>query len=128
MITALLGGTVAKLLVSLADAYKAKQNAKTEQERIDAEKQITFFQGQIDLAQTAAEHDKWWSPRTLMGYAASAYVVKIVVYDTVLGLGVTPNPGEQVTAIVLTIIGFYFGSKALGDVAGRIASAIRSRR
>lgn len=128
MITALLGGTVAKLLVSLADAYKAKQNAKTDQERIDAERQIAFFQGQIDLAQTAAEHDKWWSPRTLMGYAASAYVVKIVVYDTVLGLGVTPNPGEQVTAIVLTIIGFYFGSRALGDVAGRIASAIRSRR
>lgn len=128
MIAALLGGPIAKLIASLAEAYKAKQNAKTDQERIDAEKQIAFFQGQIDLAQSAAEHDKWWSPRSIMGYAASAYVLKIVVYDTVLGLGVTPNPGEQVTAIVLTIIGFYFGSKALGDVAGRIASAIRGRR
>lgn len=123
-----IGGGLSSLTGSLERAYKAKLDAKNDADRLEAEKQIAFFKGQIELAQAAAEHDKWWSPRTLMGYAAAAYVVKIVFYDTVLGLGVTPNPGEQVTAIVLTIIGFYFGSKALGDVAGRIASAIRGRK
>ncbi len=123
----IIGGGLSSLTGSLERAYKAKLDAKNDADRLEAEKQIMFFQGQIELAQTAV-NDPWYSPRTLMGYAAAAYVVKIVFYDTVLGLGVTPNPGEQVTAIVLTIIGFYFGSKALGDVAGRIASAIRGRK
>lgn len=104
----------------LADAYRAKLAAKNDEQRIEADKQIAFFQGQINLAQVAAEHDKWWSPRTLMAYCAALYVGKIVVYDTVLGWGFTPNPGDQVTGIVMLIVGFYFGSKAVSDIAARL--------
>ena len=62
-----------------------------------------------------------------MGWSAAAYVVKIVVYDTVLQLGVTPNPGSQVTGIVMLVIGFYFGSKAATDVAARLFAAFGRR-
>lgn len=55
-----------------------------------------------------------------MGWACAVYVLKIVVWDTVLQLGVTPNPGDQVNGIVALILGFFFGSKALTDVASRI--------
>lgn len=111
---------LAALADGLADAYRAKLAAKNDAERIEADKQIAFFQDQMALARSAAENDKWWSPRTLMAYCAALYVAKIVVYDTVLGWGFTPNPGDQVTGIVMLIVGFYFGSKAVTDLAARL--------
>ena len=112
-----------KIIDGLNAAYKAKLQAQNDADRVDAEKQIAFFQGQIELATQAAQSDRWWSPRSLMGFCATIYVAKIVVYDTVLQLGVTPNPGGQVTALVLMIVGFYFGSKTVSDVDGRLVSA-----
>jgi hypothetical protein len=116
----LTGSFVRDLTGSLARAYEAKQKALTDKDRIEADRQIAFFEQQISLARSAAENDRWYSPRSLMGWACAVYVLKIVVYDTVLQLGVTPNPGDQVNGIVALILGFFFGSKALTDVAGRI--------
>jgi hypothetical protein len=118
----LTGSVFRELTGSLSRAYEAKQKALTDKDRIEAEKQIAFYEQQISLARTAAENDKWYSPRSLMGWACAAYVLKIVVYDTVLQLGVTPNPGDQVNGIVALILGFYFGSKALTDVAARLVA------
>ncbi len=112
-----------KIIDGLNAAYKAKLQAQNDADRIEADKQIDFFQGQIALATQAAQSDRWWSPRSLMGFCATIYVAKIVVYDTVLQLGVTPNPGGQVTGLVLAIVGFYFGSKTVSDVAGRLIGA-----
>lgn len=122
----LIGGGLSSLTGSLERAYKAKLDAKNDAERLDADKQIAFFQGQVDLAQTAI-NDPWYSPRSIMGFSAAAYVGKIIVWDTVLGLGVTPNPGDQVTGIVMVVIGFYFGSKAATDVASRMFAAWRRK-
>ncbi len=93
-------------------AYQAKLAATTNKEKLDAEQAIKFYEGQIALATVAAQSDKWWSTRELIGKCALIYVAKIVVWDTVLQLGVTPNPGSQVTGIVMMVLGFYFGSKA----------------
>lgn len=111
---------LAALADGLADAYRAKLAAKNDEQRIEADKQIAFFQGQMNLAQVAAEHDKWWSPRTIMAYCVTILVAKLFVWDTVLGWGVTPNPGSFVTGVAMVIISFYFGSKALGDLAARL--------
>jgi hypothetical protein len=42
------------------------------------------------------------------------------VWDTVFGLGTTPDPGPQVTGIVMLVLGFYFGGKAVMDIAGKL--------
>lgn len=128
ILKSLVGGVAGELFGSLERAYKAKLDAKNDAERIEAEKQITFFQGQIQLAGQAAQYDKWWSTRELIGKCALVYVFKIVVWDTVLKLGVTPDPGPQVTGIVMLVIGFYFGSKAATDIASRLLSAWVGRR
>ena len=62
-----------------------------------------------------------------MGWSAALYVGKIVVWDTVLQWGVTPNPGEQVTMIVMTIVGFYFVAKGAETVANTLAGVIRRK-
>ena len=101
----------------LADAYAAKSNAVTEQQRIAADERIEALKAQRDVV-IAAGNDRWWSPRNLMGWCVAAYVFRIVVWDTVLQWGVTPNPGEQVTYIVLTVIGFYFITGTAERIAG----------
>lgn len=98
---------IGEITKQLADAYAAKSNAITEQQRIAADEKIEAIKAQRDVVVSAAG-DRWWSPRVIMGWCVAIYVAKIIVWDTVLALGVTPNPGSQVTSIVLTVIGFYF--------------------
>lgn len=112
-----------QLTKQLADAYAAKSNAQTEQQRIAADERIEAIKAQRDVVIAASIHDKWWSPRTIMGWCVALYVAKIIAWDTVFQLGVTPNPGSQVTSIVLTVIGFYF----VTGTAERIAATIKKR-
>ena len=104
---------------SLERAYVAREQAKNDKDRIAAEVEIEQLRARRDVVLSAAA-DPWWSPRTIMGWAAAIYVVKIVVWDTVLKLGVTPDPGEQVTFIVMTVVGFYFLSKGAETIAGTL--------
>lgn len=101
----------------LLAAQKQWLDAKNDTDRVKAEQDIAFFQGQIDLAKTAAQFDKWYSVRSLIGYCVVVLVAKLLVWDTVLGWGVTPNPGQLVMWITVTVIGFYFASKTAIDVA-----------
>lgn len=109
-----------QLTKQLADAYAAKSNAVTEQARIAADERIEAIKAQRDVV-VSSVGDRWWSPRVIMGWCVAIYVAKIIVWDTVLQLGVTPNPGSQVTSIVLTVIGFYF----VTGTAERIATTIK---
>jgi hypothetical protein len=128
LFTLLTGGLLDKLIGPLERAYHAKLSADTDAKKLAAEQIIKLFEGQIALATTAAQHDRWWSTRELIGKCALIYVAKIVVWDTVLGLGITPDPGPQVSGIVMVVIGFYFGAKAATDVAARLLGALAARR
>lgn len=128
LLSLLTGGVVEKFTGPLERAYQAKLMAQNDRDRLEADKAIKFYEGQISLANAASQHDKWWSTRELIGKCALIYVFKIVVWDTVFGLGITPNPGSQVTGIVMLVIGFYFGSKAVTDIAARLLSALAMRK
>jgi hypothetical protein len=112
---------------SLERAYQAKLAAANDTDRIAAEVEIETLKARRDVVIAASLNDKWWSPRTIMGWSAALYVGKIVVWDTVLQWGVTPNPGEQVTMIVMTIVGFYFVAKGAETVANTLAGVIRRK-
>lgn len=111
---------------SLERAYVARENAKNDKDRIAAEVEIEALRAKRDVV-IAAVSDPWWSPRTIMGWCVAAFVVKTVLWDTVLGLGVTPNPGAMVWWIVVTVIGFYFVSKSAEGIANVIAGTLRRR-
>ncbi|WP_052699115.1 hypothetical protein [Hyphomicrobium sp. 99] len=128
LLSLLTGGLVEKLVAPLERAYQAKIAAQTNKDKLAADQAVKFFEGQISLATIAAQSDKWWSTRELIGKCALLYVAKIVVWDTVLALGSTPDPGPQVSGIVMMVIGFYFGSKAATDIAARLLGAVVSKR
>lgn len=122
-----IGSLVKELTGPLERAYQDYLKADTDEKKLAAEQAIAFYKGQIELAQTAAQNDKWWSTRELMAKCVLVLVAKLLVWDTVLGLGVTPDPGVTVNAILWIVIGFYFGSKAATDVATKLLSAIKQR-
>ena len=124
----LTGGAIQQLVDGLLAAQQAKLAAANDKDRLEAEQQIAYFEGQIALAREAAQSDRWYSPRSLMAYCATIVVAKLLIWDTVLGLGSTPDPGSIVNGIVLTIVGFHFGAKALTDIGGRLITAAFSRR
>lgn len=107
---------------ALVRAYEAHANAGNQTDRIKAEVTIAELEARRDVVIAASANDRWWSPRTLMGWSAALYVAKIVVWDTVLGWGVTPNPGEQVTYIVMTIVAFYFVSQGVERLARSLSN------
>lgn len=111
---------------ALSSAYEKKLAAQNATERIEADKEIAWLEARRD-ALVASVGEPWHSPRSIMGYCVAAYVFKIVLWDTILGLGVTPYPGEQVTWIVVTIIGFYFVSRSAETIANSLTSAFRKK-
>ena len=101
----------------LVAAQKQWLDANNDASRLKAEENMAYFKGQIELAVAASRYDKWYSVRSLIGYCVVTLVAKLLIWDTVLGWGVTPNPGQLVMWITVTVIGFYFASKTAIDVA-----------
>lgn len=122
------GGTLKTIIGAIADARRDAQNATTEQARIAAEERVKALEAKRDVVIAASANDRWWSTRELIGKCVFLYVFKIIVWDTVFQFDVTPNPGEQVTLIVMTVIGFYFVSRAAEKVADTISQGLAARR
>lgn len=115
------GGLLGEIKDGLLQAQRQHLESKTQ----ESEQNLRFWESRMQLAIAASQNDKWWSPRNLMGWSATAYVVKIMLIDTVLGWSVTPYPGDQVTLFANTIVGFYFASKAAENIADKIAGRAR---
>lgn len=121
----LLGGPFAKAAV---DAYRARLTAENTSEKIAADlaaRTLDVEARERDLAGkiVVAEQGRWYTalPRPLFAGAFIIYVWKVVVWDKVLGLGVTdPLKGDMAdwAMIVLTA---YFGGRSLEKVARILA-------
>ena len=85
----------------LADAYEARENAKNDRERIKAD--LIIEQLQSRQAVLIAEQSHWatrWI-RPAIAFPVALYVNKLIIWDTILGWGVTQNPGDFVNWIVV---------------------------
>ncbi len=114
-----LGGPVIR---GLLDAYNSHLKATTTDKQTAAN-----LAGNEIAAQTAetnaimqyriAEIGHWYEPDKLMGYAVAVYLGKLLIWDKVLGLGVTdPLIGWSGT-VSTTIVAFYFGKRGFENVA-----------
>lgn len=117
-----------KITDALTRAYAIRESAKNSSERIRAEVTISELELKRDVVISASINDPWWSPRSIMGWCVAIFVFRIVVWDTVFQLGVTPNPGDLVTWVVVTVIGFYFVSRSAETIASVFASRIGGRK
>lgn len=104
----LAGGGITVLGQEITRAYKAKLDAKNDAERIAADKWIAELEAER-ASILAAQRDRFerW---VRIGFAVPfvIYIWKLVLWDKVLGLGVTDPLSPMLTQIMWTVIGGYF--------------------
>lgn len=102
------GGGLNGLASQLRLAQQDKLNAANDEERIAAEVEIQ----QLQSRQQALISGKGaWISNVVQALFAIPYIVynaKVIVWDKVLGLGVTDPLGPHETNLGLIIVGFYF--------------------
>lgn len=113
----------------LVDAYKARLTSGTTQDQMLADlagRELTVEQRERELSvqQNIVDEGRWWTaaPRALVMWAMAIFVVKCVVWDTVLGLGSTPALKGQVGDAFSAIIIMWFGGRTLEKVSKIISS------
>lgn len=115
----LIGGPI---ISGLIGGYKAKLAAGNTSERIAAdlaEREIGIqsreaeLQTQLRIAQVG----HWYEPEHLMGYIATFYLGKLVVWDTMLGLGSTLPLHGWADVTLTAIVAMYFGKRGFENIA-----------
>lgn len=104
----LTGGGLAAIGKEINRAYQAKLDAKNDAERIEAEKQIAVLEAR--QAVLIAEQGNWLTRwiRPAFAFPFVVYDAKIVVWDKVLGLGVTDPMPPEFWHLHMVIVGAYF--------------------
>lgn len=117
----LLGGPFAKAAV---DAYRAKLDAGNTSDKIAADLaaralDVEARERELAIKLMIAEQGRWYTalPRPLFTGAFIIYVWKVVVWDKVLGLGVTDPLGGDVAQWAMIVLTAYFGGRSLEKVA-----------
>ncbi len=117
----LIGGPFAKAAL---DAYRAKLSAGNTSEKIAAdlaarELDVEARERELATQLLIAEQGRWYAalPRPLFAGAFVIYTWKVVVWDKVLGLGVTDPLGGDVAQWAMIVLTAYFGGRSLEKVA-----------
>src|SRR5690606_28883274 len=113
------------LLNKALDAYKARLSAGNDADRIAADlatREMAVQQREIEVQAQyrIASLGHWYEPDKLMGYAVAVYVGKLLIYDKVLGLGITDPLGGWIETTANLIVGFYFAKRGFENVAAII--------
>jgi hypothetical protein len=119
LLTSLISGPIIR---GILDGYRAKLDAGNTSERIAADlasRELEVQQAEI-AAQTQlriAQIGHWREPEHLASYIFVAYLGKVVVWDTMLGLGSTPPIKGAVGEWMAMIAMFLFAKRGIENVA-----------
>ena len=119
LVSSLIGGPIVNALL---DGYRARLDAGNTSERIAADlaaRELAVQQAEI-AAQSQlriAQIGRWHEPEHLAAYIFVAYLGKVVVWDSMLGLGATPAIKGAVGEWLALIAMFLFGKRTIENVA-----------
>lgn len=125
------GPFIDKLAGPALEAYRAKLAAGNDADRIASElagRELTVAQREAELRSAERMAMRWHHPAMLMGYALAAYVIKVVVWDSMLGLGETPAVRGIVGEWLGIIMNFYVGGSIAQASINSVAAIIKGRR
>lgn len=120
-IISFLGGPVVSGLIK---AYEAKLAAGNTSERIAADVaagEIAAQQNDVKVAASVviAEQGRWYTAciRPLFCLPFIIFTFKVIVWDKVLGWGVTDPLDPNMWGVFMVIVGAYFGGRSIEKVA-----------
>ena len=116
------GINVGSVVQSAVTAYTAKQQAGTDQAKIDAdllarEVDLSRREAELQASLTATEH---FGPRQLIGYGVAFFIIKVLVWDKCLHMGVTDPLDEHMWWVLTTTVVAYLGAATALDVVNKI--------
>lgn len=119
---AIIGFVGGPVIRGLLDAYNAKLKAGNTSEKISADlaaseiaAQTSETKAQTDLKIAQIGHP--WEPEKLAFYVTLIFYTKCVLWDTVLGWGVTGPLKGDVSVWAGMIMGFYFTKRGAENIA-----------
>jgi hypothetical protein len=112
------------LLNSLVNAYKAKLDAGNTRDAKAVDLAVAEIGADIAARAAAKEiilaEQGWWVTAIIRPLFALPFVIfawKVVVYDKVLGWGVTDAIDPNMWSVFLAVVGSYFGLSAIDRIA-----------
>lgn len=92
----------------LKDAYLAKKQAQTDEQKLEADILIRQLEGReaVLIAEQASGLTRWIRPAIAFPFVA--YLWKVVLWDKVFGLGSTDPLSKELAEIMMVMIGAYF--------------------
>jgi len=119
MIFSFLGGPfINGLLSAYGNWLKSQNTAENIAANLAARELAVQSQEIISNTQyRIAELGHWYEPDKIMGYITALLLAKIVVWDTILGLGVTNLHQGWMTQTTNLIVVSYFGKRGIENVA-----------
>lgn len=120
-IISFLGGPVIKGLI---DAYKAKLDAGTKDNKIAADLAAGEIAAQTRDVEVAAdivkaEQGRWYTAciRPLMALPFIIFTWKVIVFDKVLAMGSTDPLDSNMWGVFMSVVIAYFGGRSIEKVA-----------
>jgi hypothetical protein len=118
-ILSFLGGPIVNGAIK---AYQAKLAAGNTSENIAADlaaRELAVQQKEVEVQAQykTALIGHWYEPVNLLAYIIVAYIGKVVVWDTMLGLGTTPAIKGDVAAWMGMVMLFLVGKRGFENVA-----------
>lgn len=108
MLAAILSALTGGVAKELAAAYRAHEEAQTDQERVAAQERISRLQSIADVQKAEAGSPLNALLRAYIAIGPATYLFKIYMVDKVLGWGSTDNLSPELWQIAWVVIGFYF--------------------
>lgn len=118
-----IAGFVFKLISGpFIEAYKAHLEAGTSHDTLAQGLAIRELEVQQKEAEIQGQYKTalighWYEPANLCAYVLVFFMAKVIVYDTMLGLGVTPALKGDVAAWAGMVMAFLFGKRGVENVA-----------
>lgn len=129
LLLSFLGGPVIKGAI---DAYKVKIEASGKQDLVAERLALKELEVEQREAELQADYKRslighWYEPANLAAYIFVLYIGKVVVWDTMLGLGTTPPIRGNVGEWMALIAAFLFGKRGAENVAMIVSGALKRR-
>lgn len=104
----LVSGPLREISRDLKDAYQAKLDAKNDAERIAADERLAILEARKTtiLAAQSSPAERWVRPAIAFPFVL--YINKLVIWDKLLGYGVTDNLSAELWQILWIVLGSYF--------------------
>lgn len=125
----LIGGPIISGAIS---AYKAKLEAGNTQDAKAVELAVRELEVQQREIEVQGEYKRalighWYEPANVAAYIFVLYIAKVVVWDTMLGLGSTPAIRGNVGEWMALIAAFLFGKRGAENVAMIVSGALKRK-